>query len=134
MHKHSYNAVGVIFGAATQKLLYIWVRIKYSSVCAVHKRKQSPMPEHRCFKNWNRSSCAMKSDIIVAGFKESWRMHGVRYLWLIGDGDSSVHHAIQLEVTEYGRDVQKVECANHVIKCFCNRMESLCNSYPEYRG
>ena len=134
-HKHSYNAksgVGVIFGAATQKLLYIGVRNKYCSVCAIHERKQSPVPEHRCFKNWNGSSCAMESDIIAAGFKESWRMHGVRYLWLIGDGDSSVHHAIQLEVTEYGHDVQKVECANHAVKCFHNRMESFCNSHPEY--
>jgi len=66
VHKHSYNAVGVIFGAATQKLLYIWVRNKYSSVCAIHKRKQSPVPEHGCFKNWNGSSCA---EIIVAGFR-----------------------------------------------------------------
>ena len=55
-HKHSYNAksgVGVEFGAATKKLLYIGVRNKYCSVCAIHKRKQSPAPEHRCFKNWN---------------------------------------------------------------------------------
>ena len=41
-HKHSYNTkscVGVIFGAATKKLLYIGVRNKYFSVCSIHERK-----------------------------------------------------------------------------------------------
>ena len=76
----------------------------------------------------------METDIIVAGFKESWKMHRVRYMWLIGDGDSSVYHAVQLEVTSYGRDVEKVECTNHAVKCSHNQMKSLCNSHPEYRG
>jgi len=55
-------------------------------------------------------------------------------MWLFGDGDNSVHHAIQLEVLPCGRDVEKVECANHTMKCFRNQMESLCNSHPEYQG
>ena len=40
-HIHSYNAksgVGVIFGAATKKLLFIRVRNKYCSVCALSDR------------------------------------------------------------------------------------------------
>ena len=126
------SGVGVIFGAATKKLLYIGIRNKYCAVCTIYERKQSPTPEHTCFKNWSGSSCAMETGIIVAGFKESWKMHRVRYIWLIGDGDSSVHHAVQLEVTSYGRDVEKVECANHTVKCFHNRLESLCNSHPYY--
>ena len=88
-HKHSYNAkssVGVIFGAATKKLLYIGVRNKYCSVCAISDRNNSPCPPHQCFKNWNVSSCAMESDIIVQGFQLAEQMHGVRYLWFIGDG------------------------------------------------
>ena len=39
-HKHSYNAqsgVGMTFGAATTKLLYIGVRNKYCAVCAVYE-------------------------------------------------------------------------------------------------
>ena len=45
-HKHSYTAksgVGVIFGAAT-KLLFIGVRNKYCSVCAISDRSNSPCP------------------------------------------------------------------------------------------
>ena len=37
-HKHSYNAnsgVGVIFGAATKKLLYIGIRNKFCAVCSI---------------------------------------------------------------------------------------------------
>ena len=54
----------------------------------------------------------------------------MKYLWLIGDGDNLVHHTVQLEVTNYGCDVQKVECANNAVKCFCNQMELLCNNHP----
>jgi len=66
--------------------------------------------------------------------KESWKMCRGRYKWLIGDGNSSVHHAVQLEVLPYGHDVKEVECANHVMKCLHNRMVSLCNNHPQYRG
>ena len=64
-HKHSYNAksgVGVIFGAATKKLLFIGVRNKYCSVCAVSEHCNVPTPSHQCFKNWSGSSCAMEAD------------------------------------------------------------------------
>ena len=33
----------------------------------------------------------MEADIILEGFHQSENMHGLRYLWLIGDGDSSVY-------------------------------------------
>jgi hypothetical protein len=32
----------------------------------------------------------MESDIIIEGFKRSIEMHGVKYMRLIGDGDSSI--------------------------------------------
>ena len=44
-HKHSYNAnsgVGVIFGAATKALLFIGVRNKYCSICAINNRNETP--------------------------------------------------------------------------------------------
>jgi len=62
------SGVGVIFGAATKKLLYIDVRNKYCTVYAIYERMQSPTPEHTCFKNWSGLSCVMETDIIVAGF------------------------------------------------------------------
>ena len=136
-HKHSYNAnsgVGVIFGAATKALLFIGVRNKYCSICAINNRNGKPIPTHHCFRNWSGSSCSMEADIILEGFRQSEEMHGLRYLWLIGDGDSSVYHSVVTGVPSYGRDITKVECANHAIKCYRNRLEALCNDKVNYRG
>ena len=44
-HMHSYNAksgVGVIFGLNTKRLLFMGVRNKYCSVCAVAEHKENP--------------------------------------------------------------------------------------------
>ena len=126
-HKHSYNAnsgVGVIFGAYSKKLLYIDAHNKYCCTCAIAERSSSPIPPHKCYKNWSDSPCAMESDIILQGFKCSERMHGLRYIWMIGDGDSSVYSSICIGVP-YGRFVQKVECTNHAIKCYRSALEKL---------
>ena len=76
----------------------------------------------------------MEPDIILEGFRLSEEMHGLRYLWLIGDGDSSVYHSVVTGVPSYGKDITKVECANHAVKCYRNRLEALCNNKPDYRG
>lgn len=110
-HKHSYNAnsgVGVIFGATTRKLLYVAVRNKYCSVCSIAHRNGVEPKEHDCFKNWSGSSCAMETDTITEGFLRSEVMHGLRYMHLVGDGDSSVFYSIATNVP-YGRYVKKIE-------------------------
>ena len=86
-HKHSYNAksgVAVIIGKETGKILFIGVRNKYCHACARAKN-------HTCFRNWSASSSEMETDIVLEGFLEAERVHGVRYTQLIGDGDSSVY-------------------------------------------
>ena len=87
-HKHSYNAnsgVGVIFGAVTEPLLFIFVRNKYCSICAINTRNNKPIPTHHCYRNWSGSSCSVEADIILEGFRLSKEMHGLWYLWLIDD-------------------------------------------------
>ena len=136
-HKHFHNAKsgwGIIFRAATKKLLFIGVRNKYCSVCAISKWKKSPPPSHQCYRNWRVISCGMEANIIAEGFQLSEQMHGVRYLWFIGDGDSSVYHAVVTGAPSYGHHVQKVEYANHAIKCYRNCLEELCKSHSDYRG
>jgi len=136
-HKHSYNAnsgVKVIFGTATKALLFISVRNKYCSICAINTRNEKPIPTHHCYCNWPGSSCSMEVDIILKGFQQSEEMHGLWYLWLIGDGDSSVYHSVVTGVPSYGCDITKVEYANHTVKYYRNRLESLCNDKPDYRG
>ena len=134
-HGHSYNAnsgVGVIFGAATKELLFIGVRNKYCSVCAINNRRGTPIPDHKCFRNWSGSSCSMEADIILEGFQQSERMHGVQYRWLIGDGDSSVYHAVVSGVPSYGINIKNVECTNHAVKRYRNRLEKACDEKPAY--
>jgi len=37
-------------------------------------------------------------------------------------------------VPSYGRDITKVEYTNHAVKCYRNRLETLCNDKPDYHG
>ena len=124
----------MIFGAATNKLLYMGIRNKYCTVCSIaHKNKADP-PQHMCFKNWTRSSTLMEADIIATGFKISEEMHGVKYTKVIGDGDSSVLHNIRTTVLSYGRYVDKVECVNHTVKGYRSKLEKLAKDFPAFHG
>ena len=48
--------------------------------------------------------------------------------------DRLVYHSVVTGVSSYGCDITKVECANHAVKCYRNRSETLCNDKPDYRG
>ncbi|CAN7985916.1 unnamed protein product [Ixodes hexagonus] len=70
-HGHRYSAnsgLAVIIGARTKKLLYLGVKNKVCSTCDFYSRKEVPAKEHVCYKNWDKSSSAMESEIIVQGF------------------------------------------------------------------
>ena len=136
-HKHSYNAksgVAVIIGNATKKLLFLAVRNKYCAICAVAENKGVSPKEHKCYRNWGGSSCGMESDMIVEGFRAAETMHKVRYMKMVGDGDSSVHANIQTNVLGWGVHVAKIECANHSVKCYRNRLEKIVQDFPQYKG
>ena len=75
----------------------------------------------------------MESDIIAEGFRLSETTHGVRYLKVVGDGDSSVMVTIR-QAVPYGAFVEKIECANHAVKCYRSRLEALPKDHPQYRG
>lgn len=80
-HKHSYNAksgVAVVIGNVTKKLLYLGVRNKYCSVCAVAANRGNPPKKDECYSNWDGSSGAMETDMLVEGFKAAESMHGLR--------------------------------------------------------
>lgn len=99
-HRYSYNAksgVGVIIGLRTKKLLHIGVRNKECSACTQGRE------DHICFRNWDESSSAMETDIILQGFQRAEHDHGVRYMRFIGDGDSSVYPTLQAQVPGWGK-------------------------------
>jgi len=132
-HRHSYNAksgVAVIIGKATGKILHMGVRNKYCYICSRHPEQPPP---HKCFHNWEESSSAMESDIIVEGFKISEEKHGIRYTSFIGDGDSSVHSSLVAAV-EWGCSITKIECANHSLKCYRSSLEQMVKENPSYKG
>ena len=132
-HGHKYSSKGGmagIVGVETKKLLYYGVRNKYCVICA--RAGLGPVPTHECHRNWEGSSTAMETDIIVKGFQESERMHGLQFLEVIGDGDSSVHKNILTRVS-YGRRVRKIECANHVTKCYTTGLYKVAKENAETR-
>lgn len=132
-HRHSYNAksgVGIIIGHATGKLLYIGVRNKYCTGCT----QGVPRDQHTCYKNWDESSSQMEPDIILEGFKQAEMVHGVRYRWFVGDGDSSVYPTLIQNVPGWGRYIEKLECANHACKCYRSGLEKLVEDKPSYKG
>lgn len=131
-HRHSYNAksgVGIIIGQATGKLLYIGVRNKYCTACT----QGVPQDKHVCFKNWSQSSSEMEPDIILEGFKQAEKVHGVRYIRFIGDGDSSVYPTLIQCVPGWGRFITKMKCANHSCKCYRSALEKLVQEKPQYK-
>ena len=60
-------------------------------------------------------------------------MHDLRYIGLIGDGDSSVCSKI-IENVPYGRRVKKKECANHAVRCYRKCLHDLVNTLTEWKG
>jgi hypothetical protein len=115
---HSYTAncgVGVIIGVRTGRIIYAGTRCSTCLICDKHARSMSkgPVPPHKCPKNWSGPATAMETDIIRQGFLES-RAHGLVYTKFIGDGDSSVHAAV--ENIYPGIKVKKIECKNHLYK------------------
>ena len=132
-HRHSYNAksgVAIIIGKETGKILHIGVRNKYCTACT----QGIPKEKHVCYKNWEESSSEMETDIIVEGFRNAEKTHGVRYTRFIGDGDSSVYPTLLQSVPVWGRDIKKIECANHACKCYRSSLEKLAADNPTYKG
>ena len=108
-------------GKETGKLLHIGVRNKFCSACT----QGIPVEKHACFKNWAASSSQMETDIMLEGFQEAERVHGMWYMHFVGDGDSSVHATLVQSVPVWGHAIKKQECANHACKCSRSALEKL---------
>lgn len=68
----------------------------------------------------------MEAHIIAEGFSRSMEMHGLKFNKLVGDGDSSIMKKIMQQMP-YGPNliVQKIECKNHLLRNFCNKLKAL---------
>ncbi len=76
----------------------------------------------------------METDILLEGFRAAEETHGVRYMTFVGDGDSAVYSTLVLNVPVWGRDIKKLECANHACKCYRGGLERLVQENPSYKG
>ncbi len=86
-------------------------------------------------KTGNRSSSEMEADVIVEEFLEAERVHGVRYMKFLGDGDSPVYPALVQNVPVRGHAIGKLECANHACRCYHGVLERLVQENPSsYKG
>ena len=86
------------------------VRNKFSAVCAVAANKGIGAPQHRCYCVRQLNSHGERHQI--DGFSLSKQMYGLRYMSVIGDGDSAVIVTIP-QAVPYGIFVSKIDCANH---------------------
>ena len=75
----------------------------------------------------------MESDILVKGFRQAETNHGVHYMFLVGDGDSSVLRSIHEGVPEWGRYVRK-KCVNHALKNYRAKLELIVKENPTFKG
>ena len=77
----------------------------------------------------------MEADIIVIGFLEAERVHGVRYMKFVCDGDSPVYPALVQNGPVRGNAVRKLECTNHACRCYWGVFECLVQENPSsYKG
>ena len=105
-HKHTYNAAGgvaIIIGKEKKKLLHIHIGVRKKYCYVRSSDKYDAVKKHTCFKTWELDSQSMEADIIVEGFREAESKHGLRYMRVIGDGDSSVFAKIRGEIHVWGR-------------------------------
>ncbi|XP_072389723.1 uncharacterized protein [Diabrotica undecimpunctata] len=128
-YKVNYDAssgVACIVGAKTGKILFVATRNKYCIICARAATKNETVKSHTCSKNWEGSSTSMETDIIVEGFKRSVEMHRLKYIQLVGDGDSSVYNSLCIK-KPYGPNIliKKIECINHLLRNYCSRLRDL---------
>lgn len=107
-------------------VLFLGIRNKYCSVCVKAEATSSEPPTHKCYKNWEGTSTAMESDIILEGFRQSINMHNIIYHKLIGDGDSSVTKKLSIS-QPYGPKclIKKIECKNHILRNYLSKLNDI---------
>ncbi|XP_050679072.1 uncharacterized protein LOC126975299 [Leptidea sinapis] len=127
-YKKNYNALSgaaAIIGKHTGEILFLGIKNKYCFICARAENKNVDPSEHKCFINYSGPSTNMESEIIVEGFKESIRMYNLIYGKLISDGDASTYSKISQARPYPDLTVEKIECRNHILRNFCNKLQAL---------
>lgn len=111
------------------KLLDTEVLTKFCSGCSKIKPKDTVSKlQHEivCVKNYEGASGGVESAAAVSMFSRSVAEKGVRYVEMLGDGDSKAFEWVQ-RAQPYGPslEIKKIECAGHVEKIMGTRSRNL---------
>ena len=122
----------MIFGAETKSPLCY----KNCSTCtySIAKHNGVSIPPCACYKNWGCPTCAMEANIIMEWFKQSETLHDLQYVRIIGDSDSSVHHAVRIAFPSYGCLVQMLDCVSYAVKCYRSNFQKLAEDNSKFKG
>ena len=85
---NSLTGVGHAVGSVTGKVLAYATRSKRCATCATAERLEKEPPLHDCWKNFSKSSKAMKADA-VADIGKDLQKEGIKISHMVGDDDSS---------------------------------------------
>ena len=121
------SLVGVVFVIAldTGEVLDYHVLSKECKKCSTKKSKCSSdeefeewLIEHQatrqCDINFSGSSPAMEAEGATILWKRSVELHNLRYRWMVSDGDSKAHSAVE-DIYDDCK-VEKLDCVGHVQK------------------
>ena len=125
-HQSQYG-IGAVIELQTGLILDYEVLSKHCLSCNQHSTvlgKDSEeykqwYDEHKeeCCCNYNGSSNSMEVECAKRLWSRSVARHGMRYVSMLGDGDSKAYQAVQ-QMQPYGEDcvIQREECINHAHK------------------
>ena len=114
-----------VIAVDTGEVLGYHVLSKECRKCSIKKSKCSSDEEfeewliehqasNRCDINFAGSSPAMEAEGAMVLWKRSIELHNLRYRWMVSDGDSKAHSAVE---DIYGEcKVEKLDCAGHLQK------------------
>ena len=112
----------VVIGYETDEVIDLIIRVMPCAVCDRADKEARQAKAHICFRNYDRSRSfgGMETDDLVEAFTTSIQKYGLIYKYLIADGDSSVLATIQMNnpYRDYGVQVKKIECTNHLLRNF----------------
>lgn len=125
----SKNGYATITNLDTGKVLDTEVLTKFCSGCSKLPQKDNVKKvqhETNCVKNYEGASGGMEGVGAVTMFNRSVAEKGVRYVEMLGDGDSKAFERVK-SAQPYGPsfDIQKIECVGHVEKRMGTRLRNL---------
>lgn len=113
-----------VIGWYTGKVIDIVVKSKYCKACEFWNKDANTEKyadwavthENECQANHKGSAGKMEVDAVIDIFQRSEELHGVKYVYYIGDGDSKTFRGI-IDAQPYENcTVTKKECIDHVQK------------------